>query len=255
MSNLDTIVQSIKSEVKVDAQGKGSLSKRGLSRLLNVHMQNLVTSNMAVALVQELTQFGFDPDKFNENGIPDVALGLIANYYAYESKAANPQAKAVAKFLAATGARVVLQQIAGYVEDKPKDPMLAFEELVTIARQYTGATAKLPKLDDNLSGYYNDSTALPAASMTYKEYIQDKGIELSVPQRSDFTTRLSHWCRTNDKPPTKIVRKGQKYNAYDSKHFPFMDTLLEEVLETSYKPSRKAEAMFSEIKRKAQELI
>jgi hypothetical protein len=39
----------------------------------------MVTSNMAVALTQKLIQYGFDPDKFRVNGIPDVSSGSIGN--------------------------------------------------------------------------------------------------------------------------------------------------------------------------------
>jgi hypothetical protein len=244
MLNIQTITESIQNEVKIDSEGKGIISLRGASRLLALGSNQLSHQYMAVILVQTLTHYGFEPASFAIKGIPDVALGLIANYFAYESKADNPQAKAVAQFLSAIGSRTVMQQIKGWIPSIPKSSKEAFAELVELARQFTVAQFELPKLDQNLSHYYRDDNALPATPMTYKEYIKSQGVVLTVPQRSDFVTRLSTWCKQNDVPPTKIIRGTSKYNQYDSKHFDFMSALLDEVLTTSYKPSRKAEEMF-----------
>lgn len=111
---LAEIEQSIKAEIRFNKQGHATLSKRGFSRMTGVHQQNLVTSNMAALLIQKLNQYGFDPDKFNEEGIPDVALGLMVNYYAFQSKTSSLKLIQLSDFLTSVGARVALQKAGNW---------------------------------------------------------------------------------------------------------------------------------------------
>ena len=117
--SIQEISNSIKAEIKVKPDGKASMSITGTGRLLGLSRDTLASNKMAVVLTQKLIQQGIDPDDFSVKGIPDVALGLIANYYAYQSKATNKQAELIADFLSAMGARTALQQIVGWKESNP----------------------------------------------------------------------------------------------------------------------------------------
>lgn len=80
MLNIQTITESIQNEVKIDTEGKGTITSRGACLLLGINETSLVLQRMPVILVQRLIQYSFEPAAFGENGIPDVALGLIADY-------------------------------------------------------------------------------------------------------------------------------------------------------------------------------
>ncbi len=110
LSNLN-ISDDIRKEFTVDRNGKGKTTQSGAARLLGISQQ--ATSKLPVTLLQDIETYGVEGDNL-ENGVTDVVFGLIANYYAYESKASNPQAKAVAKTLAAIGSRTLFQSIAGW---------------------------------------------------------------------------------------------------------------------------------------------
>lgn len=221
--DISAISESIKSEIKIDADGKGTLSLQGACALLGIGTYQLAHHCMDVELKQNLIAYGFDPASFAEEGLPEGALSIVVCYFAYEAKQTKKQAMVVAMFLATRGSRVALQNIVGW----------------------QATPAELPKLDQKRQGCYKKAKALADCGMTYREYCDDRGVTLNRSQQSDFVTRLSAWCKANDRTPERICRKNQYYNVYDSKHFPFMDALLQEVLEKDYKPARKTEQMFS----------
>jgi hypothetical protein len=241
MTNLDTIVKSLKAEIFVDPNGECFLSARGCCRLLGVGSNQLSASYMGVELTETLKTYGFDPASFSLKGIPDTALGILANYYGFVSRKRKPQAAILANLLSAVGARVLLQQTVNW---QPKDSIEEYRtKLIEFGTNYLKVSSALPKIEQNLSNYLVTNESLP---LTYDQYIKKKNIILTRPQRSDFVGRLSAWCKANDQPPTKLRRGSGHYNLYDAKHFAFMDALLEEVLTTEYgKRKRKVEQQFA----------
>ena len=108
---------SLINEIKFNKKGQATLSKRGTARLLGIHSGDLNTARMDSKLIESLNEYGFDPETFNEMGIPDTALGLIANHFAVYSKNPRMQTLKVANFFAAVGARVALQKIGGWTPE------------------------------------------------------------------------------------------------------------------------------------------
>jgi hypothetical protein len=90
MTNLTQIIEQIKLEIKVDADGKGRASLRSVSRLCGVSVEaiskainsvNLEPSKLAAMLISK----GFDSVNLVEwkhSGIPDLAVSAICSYYA-----------------------------------------------------------------------------------------------------------------------------------------------------------------------------
>jgi hypothetical protein len=118
--NQVTLSDDIKSEISIAFDGKCSLSLRATASLLGVTQPTLtvglrVIGSSSSKLAQNLTEKGFDPDSFSESGVPDLALPVIAFYYAVQAgKRCTAQAKAVLEVFAAIGARTWLQQSKNY---------------------------------------------------------------------------------------------------------------------------------------------
>jgi hypothetical protein len=134
MTNLAEIVDQINSEFRVDADGKGFVSIRGAARLADVKDSSILRAFQSAAqnpsgLAQFLIDNGFDPaaqDKWRETGIPDIALGFILEYYAYEAQERyrRSQAKLVCRVFRTTSIRSWIHQITGWKIEQPSQASL-----------------------------------------------------------------------------------------------------------------------------------
>jgi hypothetical protein len=135
--NIDYIVHQIRTEIKVDKEGKGVCSIRGAARLADVSESSirralegavLEPSKMATFLIGQ----GFEGavlEIFNQTGIPDMVVGAILEYYAFEAgRYCNEQAKLVYRAFARIGIRAWMQDISGY--QKPIEQPLDIREFV-----------------------------------------------------------------------------------------------------------------------------
>lgn len=121
-STVQSIVEEIQLEVKVNQQGEGFISRRGLARLLGLSSSRFQVSKegvpqIGVKLLETLAQLGFNPlCCFNdERGIPDVVCGIIADYYGSESSQhMTKKARAVKMALLATSMRQLCQTAVGW---------------------------------------------------------------------------------------------------------------------------------------------
>lgn len=93
MSEIIHLPEEIKKELRIDAEGKSTASVRGAARLADVSDTAIrnglnVSANLEVPpLAQFLIDNGFDPAdliSWLSSGIPDLAIALILEYYAYE---------------------------------------------------------------------------------------------------------------------------------------------------------------------------
>jgi hypothetical protein len=84
------IIEQIKQEIQIDANGQGKASVRAAARLANVNDAGLLRSLKTAAdisrskLVKRLIYKGFegaDIKSWSESGIPDVAVATILHYY------------------------------------------------------------------------------------------------------------------------------------------------------------------------------
>lgn len=124
MSSLEQIIESIKSEITVDKDGKGKATIRGTARLLNVSEQTLskqfADNQTPSKMVKTLTQQGFNVTTFSKDGVPDLALSLISDYYAHEAgRYCTEQAKLTCRAFQAYGIRSWMQDITGWIKNTP----------------------------------------------------------------------------------------------------------------------------------------
>lgn len=125
MTNLNSqmieVLQGIRSEISVDKEGKGSITKNGLANLLGISRSLLDVREMSKKLAERLTELGFDDvrRKF-ENGVPDIAVECIIGYYALDAQKTSEKAKILYRAFAAVGVRAWFQEVTGYEKPKPQ---------------------------------------------------------------------------------------------------------------------------------------
>lgn len=148
MSELATLSEDLKNEIKIDNDGKGFVSIRGTSRLLGMVHSTLV-ENFGVRLetsklAQKLTEQGFEVVGFSSSGIPDLALPVIADYYAFEANQASDEVKNncinFIRLTSSIGVRVWMQKIKGYQPSNQENDILSqlmstMNEIKTIQAQ------------------------------------------------------------------------------------------------------------------------
>jgi hypothetical protein len=129
MTNLALIVNQIKNEISVDATGKGRASVRATARLIDVDEKALrVTFEGAEQNPSKLAEFlmenGFQYAEqilWSQTGIPDLAIAVIAKYYAYKAgRYCKKQAELVDTAFTGIGVRSWLQQQLGWKRQETK---------------------------------------------------------------------------------------------------------------------------------------
>lgn len=122
--NLELIENQIATEVKVDAEGKAFFRYRGVARLIDVSSQALskaltIRDNLEPSsLAQYLAGQGFPLvtlEAWAKDGIPDLAVGSIVEYYAFEAgRYCTEQAQLVFRTFARIGIRTYAHKITKY---------------------------------------------------------------------------------------------------------------------------------------------
>ncbi len=120
--NMNDIIlpEEIKAEFKIQSDGSSVTSIRGASRLAGVDEKALryqfsPAEKSSRKLAQKLMEHGFDPAEFSTNGIGEVALSLILEFYSFDAGArCTEQARLVYRAFASVGIRVWLQQQLDY---------------------------------------------------------------------------------------------------------------------------------------------
>jgi hypothetical protein len=121
-TNLAQVLESLKSEIKVDYNGRGFVSIRGAARLADVSHVALLKAfssgnNSESKLAQSLTNKGFNLVTFQSKGIPDKALACILEYYTFDAgKRCTELAELSYRTFATIGVRSWLQKSVGYLE-------------------------------------------------------------------------------------------------------------------------------------------
>jgi hypothetical protein len=98
--------ESLLEFVRENLEG-GNLSIRGVAGLVGVHRTSLATGGGLVSaqLAKKLSAHGFEGGGLCRDGFPPVAVWLTVEYFAYESKAEAPTAKAIARVFGAYGVK------------------------------------------------------------------------------------------------------------------------------------------------------
>jgi hypothetical protein len=136
MTKLALIVDQIKSEITVDAEGKGKASIRAVARLMDVDHAGLLGNlksgeQKSSKLAEMLMESGFDSGEqssWSETGIPDLAIAIIAKYYAYKAgRYCKKQAELVDTAFTGIGVRSWMQQQVGWKKcetpQQPQEPL------------------------------------------------------------------------------------------------------------------------------------
>ena len=121
----DDILQQIKQEIEIDAQGRGKASIRATARLAGVsdtalrkafNSANLETSKLAIKLMGQ----GFSSANLSDwsgIGIPDIAVSIILEYFAFDAgRHCTQQANLAYKAFASVGIRTWMRQIKAWQE-------------------------------------------------------------------------------------------------------------------------------------------
>ena len=124
------ISDDIKHEFKIDSNGKATVSIRGAERIIGVSDTALInnlkfkganfsTSKMAKMLIEAGFE-GANFSSFSKQGIPDTALAVMLEYYAFDAEEnCTEEAKFAYRTFAAIGIRAWIQSELGYREDRP----------------------------------------------------------------------------------------------------------------------------------------
>lgn len=126
MADLDFTIGQIRDEIKVDPEGKGKASIKGVSRLAGVDDESirkaLVSASTAKPsrLAQTLMDTGFsasDLDRWRLEGVPDIAVGEIVAYYAYDAgRYCTEESRLASRAFRAIGIRAWMQKVTGWEE-------------------------------------------------------------------------------------------------------------------------------------------
>lgn len=124
-TEITQIIEQIKEEITVDIDGRGKASIKATARLAGVsdkaigkalESANLEPSKLALMLMEQ----EFDAANLNywrTNGIPDMAIAIILEYYAYEAgRYCNKQARLVCRSFNTIGIRAWIQDKLGWTK-------------------------------------------------------------------------------------------------------------------------------------------
>jgi hypothetical protein len=124
-ATFDRTIEGIQEEIQIDDFGRGKASIRATARLAGVsHVAlikafeggNLNPSGLAVKLILNGFESG-NLQLFATDGIPDIAISIILEYYAFDAgRYCNEQAKNAYKAFATIGIRTWMQRLKGWQE-------------------------------------------------------------------------------------------------------------------------------------------
>lgn len=212
-SQLTEVLQGIRSEIKVDTDGKASITKYGITKLIGVSKDNLIGDRMAKKLAEMLTELGFElGDREFENGIPDIAVACIIKYYALYAQRTTENAKILLDAFSAVGIRTWFQEMVGYEKPKPisklegyKEAQKAMTELITLM-EYASNKPGLENIHN--FALEADSTALPGL-ITVDDVMAQATTEYSHRERSIIGMYVSTAYRNlTGKVPEKVKKRS-----------------------------------------------
>jgi hypothetical protein len=141
------IIEQISQEIEVDANGQAKASVRATARLAGVDDESIrkaLKSSADLApskLAKELMLQGFETADLTEwktKGIPDAAIAIILEYYAYEAgRYCTKQARLVCRSFNTIGIRAWIQDKLGWTKpaSNSETAMTQIQLLAAIAQQ------------------------------------------------------------------------------------------------------------------------
>lgn len=125
------VIEQIKEEIQIDSNGQGKASIRAAARLADVQDSSLRRAFLTAALepsalAKSIMEQGFDSaalELWSDQGIPDMGLAAICEYYAYDAgRYCKKQARLVCKAFARIGVRAWMQDIKGWTKTSTQQP-------------------------------------------------------------------------------------------------------------------------------------
>ncbi|NDJ25783.1 hypothetical protein GS682_30200 [Nostoc sp. B(2019)] len=119
------IIQQIREEIQVDANGHAKASVRATARLAGVDHTAIINHLQSgglkpTKLAQTIVMQGFDAGElilWRTNGIPDIAIAIILEYYAYDAgRYCTKQARLVCRSFNTIGIRAWIQDKLGWAK-------------------------------------------------------------------------------------------------------------------------------------------
>jgi hypothetical protein len=223
------IIEQIRQEIQINANGQGKASVRAAARLAGVDEKairnsldgaELKPSKLAIILVEH----GFDPAELRQwktNGIPDIAIAIILDYYAHEAgRYCTKQARLVCRAFNTIGVRAWIQDVLGWVKppivQQPQSPIEIIlqnaQNLVAIAQQLFEQDCRQRELEQAILAGQNLNQQLQHR-LKAVEVEQDRvntpcghkysvvgfanlqGLEISVKEASTKGRKASALCR------------------------------------------------------------
>jgi hypothetical protein len=175
-----------------EAMSNGNLSIRGAERCCGVANNALIkgVDFRSEKLGQILTTHGFQAVDLVENGFPPQAVWLTIEYFAFESKAAAPMAKQLARTFGSIGIKATLEQL----NQKPQPSLKPVRDTI----DWLNASDRIANLTDPiLKSYLTQSLyedlgaikALPSADIRLAPIAvlaREKGYRLKPGQESQL---------------------------------------------------------------------
>lgn len=143
---ISQIIEQIKEEIQVDANGQAKASIRATARLAGVDhaaiINHLQSGELKLTkLAQSIIIQGFETGELREwrtVGIPDMAIAIILEYYAYEAgRYCTKQARLVCRSFNTIGIRAWIQDKLGWTKpaSNSETAMTQIQLLAAIAQQ------------------------------------------------------------------------------------------------------------------------
>jgi hypothetical protein len=112
-------INDIRTEIAIATDGKATISIKGLAKMLGVADTSIIrgAAIQGKKLSETLARHGIDPSAFSREGIPDIAVALIASHFAYKANKKSKQAEAVCESFMAIGVRAWIKNVLKGQED------------------------------------------------------------------------------------------------------------------------------------------
>jgi hypothetical protein len=210
--------QEFLSFIRDQAMPNGNLSIRGVARCCSVDDTSIIRGAdfKSAKLGQTLTEYGFKPADLVENGFPPQAVWLAIEYFAYESKAAAPMAKQLARTFGAIGVKHVISQLTAPTPEPPRQLPTSFEVLIEATKLLPSITNPIIKaaFEQRLAEELGANNALPgsqAKPVIAAVLARDLGYSLKPGEDA----KLGKWVRTSHEPLGQTQHGRYQVNVYD----------------------------------------
>jgi len=212
--------QDFLSFIRDQAMPNGNLSIRGVARCCDAPHTSIIRGGAfkSEKLAQTYAEHGFEPGALVENGFNPQAVWLAIEYFAYESKAAAPMAKQLARTFGAIGVKHVVSQLTAPapVQEPSRQLPTSFEVLVDATKLLPTIVNPIIKaaFEQRLAEELGANNALPGSQskpVLAAVLAQDLGYSLKPGEDA----KLGKWVRRYHEPLGQTQHGRYEVNVYD----------------------------------------